>query len=68
EVAKHLPIDPFLSDTHPPYLSPHPYTPKPNEPQPLTLLPQQIPHLPPITYEHLCPQTTQNPQPLFNFN
>ncbi|WP_398574614.1 TatD family hydrolase, partial [Staphylococcus epidermidis] len=28
QLPKHLPIHPFLSHTHPPYLSPHPYTPK----------------------------------------
>ncbi|WP_186309833.1 TatD family hydrolase, partial [Staphylococcus saprophyticus] len=55
----------LLLQTDPPFLSPHPYTPKTNQPLPLTLLPQQIPELPPLTYQQVSKQTTQNPQPFF---
>ncbi|WP_398570986.1 TatD family hydrolase [Staphylococcus aureus] len=58
----------MLLQTHPPYLSPHPYTPNPNQPPTLTLLPQQIPQLKPLSYQQLSQQTTKNPHKFFNLN
>ena len=68
EVAKHVPMDRLLCETDAPYLSPHPYRGKRNEPERVTLVAQQIADLRGMTYEEVCRQTTENAERLFNLN
>ncbi|MGE7167143.1 TatD family hydrolase [Staphylococcus hominis] len=68
EVAKHVPMDRLLVETDAPYLSPHPYRGKRNEPERVTLVAQQIADLRDMTYEEVCRQTTENAERLFNLN
>ena len=66
EVAKHVPMERLLVETDAPYLSPHPYRGKRNEPERVTLVAQQIAELRGMTYEDVCRQTTENAERLFN--
>lgn len=68
EVAKHVPMDRLLVETDAPYLSPHPFRGKRNEPQRVTLVAQQIAELRDMSYEEVCRQTTENAERLFNLN
>ena len=68
EVAKHVTMDRLLCETDAPYLSPHPYRGKRNEPERVTLVAQQIADLRGMTYEEVCRQTTENAERLFNLN
>ena len=54
----------LLCETDAPYLSPHPYRGKRNEPERVTLVAQQIADLRGMTYE-VCRQTTENAERLF---
>ncbi len=51
-----------------PYLSPHPYRGKRNEPARVTLVAEQIAELKGLSYEEVCEQTTKNAEKLFNLN
>lgn len=66
EVAKHVPLDRLLVETDAPFLTPHPYRGKRNEPAHVTLVAQQIADLRGISYEEVAQQTTQNAERLFN--
>ena len=66
EVAKHVPMERLLVETDAPYLSPHPYRGKRNEPERVTLVAQQMAELRGMTYEDVCRQTTENAERLFN--
>lgn len=68
EVAKHVPLDRLLVETDAPYLSPHPYRGKRNEPMRVTLVAEQIAELRDISYEEVAKQTTENAERLFNLN
>ena len=65
EVAKHVPMDRLLVETDAPYLSPHPYRGKRNEPERVTLVVEQIAELRGMSYEDVCHQTTENLERLF---
>lgn len=65
EVAKHVSLDRLLVETDAPYLSPHPYRGKRNEPARVTLVAEQIADLRGISYEEVAAQTTQNAERLF---
>ncbi|MCH4337488.1 TatD family hydrolase [Staphylococcus haemolyticus] len=65
EVAKHVPMDRLLVETDAPYLSPHPYRGKRNEPERVTLVAEQIAELRGMSYEDVCHQTTENAERLF---
>ena len=52
-------MDRLLVETDAPYLSPHPYRGKRNEPERVTLV-EQIAELRGMSYEDVCRQTTEN--------
>ena len=53
-------MDRLLVETDAPYLSPHPYRGKRNEPERVTLVAEQIAELRGMSYEDVCRQTTEN--------
>ena len=55
----------MLVETDAPYLSPHPYRGKRNEPERVTLVAEQIAELRGMSYEDVCRQTTENAERLF---
>ncbi|MBF7020735.1 TatD family hydrolase [Staphylococcus sp. 18_1_E_LY] len=65
EVAQHVPFDRLLVETDAPFLSPHPYRGKRNEPARVTLVAEQIAELRGVSYEEVCEQTTKNAETLF---
>ncbi|KRG11399.1 TatD family hydrolase [Staphylococcus sp. NAM3COL9] len=65
EVAKHVPFERLLVETDAPFLSPHPYRGKRNEPVRVTLVAEQIAELRGVSYEEVCKQTTENAERLF---
>ncbi|CAG7914898.1 MULTISPECIES: TatD family hydrolase [Mammaliicoccus] len=65
EVAQHIPLDRLLVETDAPYLSPHPYRGKRNEPARVKLVAEQIAELRGISYEEVCKATTENAERLF---
>lgn len=65
EVAKVVPLDALLIETDAPYLSPHPYRGKVNEPSRVTLVAEEIARIREISYEEIAQQTTQNARKLF---
>lgn len=65
EVAKAVPLDRLLIETDAPYLSPHPYRGKRNEPANVTLVARHIAELKDISYEEVCKITTANALKLF---
>ncbi|EKU46147.1 TatD family hydrolase [Staphylococcus massiliensis] len=65
EVAKHVPLERLLVETDAPFLSPHPYRGKRNEPSRVTLVAEQIAELRGISYEEVCKVTTENAERLF---
>lgn len=65
EVAKHVPLDRLLVETDAPFLSPHPYRGKRNEPARVKLVAEQIAELRGMTYEEICKATTENAERLF---
>ncbi|TDL95277.1 TatD family hydrolase [Macrococcus carouselicus] len=66
EVAKHVPLDKLIVETDAPYLTPHPYRGKRNEPAYVKFVAEQIAELRGITYEELAAATTQNAERLFH--
>lgn len=65
EVAQHVPLDRLLVETDAPYLSPHPYRGKRNEPARVKLVAEQIAELRGLSYEEVCEATTKNAERLF---
>ena len=65
EVAQHVPLDKLIVETDAPYLTPHPYRGKRNEPAYVKLVAEQIAELRGISYEALAAATTQNAEKLF---
>lgn len=65
EVAQHVPLDRLLVETDAPYLSPHPYRGKRNEPARVKLVAEQIAELRGISYEEVCKATKENAERLF---
>ncbi|MEB1809650.1 MAG: TatD family hydrolase [Bacillaceae bacterium] len=66
EVAVEVPLDRLLIETDCPYLAPHPYRGKRNEPAYVELVAKQIAELKEMTYEELTQQTMDNAKKLFN--
>ena len=66
EVAKKLPIDRILIETDCPYLTPHPYRGKRNQPGYVGLIAQEIATIRGIELTELAEQTTANGKRLFN--
>lgn len=65
EVAAQIPIEDLLIETDAPYLTPHPYRGKRNEPLYVSLVASQIAELKQISYEMVCEQTMKNGLELF---
>ena len=66
EVAKVIPLDRLLIETDAPYLAPHPYRGKRNEPAYVKLVAEEIARLREIDYEELCKITTRNAFEIFS--
>lgn len=65
DIAVHVPIEKLLVETDAPYLTPHPYRGKRNEPAYVKLVAEKIAELRGMTYEDLAVQTTKNAETLF---
>ncbi len=65
EVATQIPLESLLIETDAPYLTPHPYRGKRNEPSYVKLIAEQIAQLKGLTYEEVASQTTKNACDLF---
>jgi len=66
EVAKMVPIDKLLIETDAPYLSPHPFRGKTNEPARVKLVAEEIARLRGLSYTDIAKQTAKNAYRLFN--
>ena len=65
-VAEKVPLERLLIETDCPFLSPHPFRGKRNEPARVTLVAEQLAQLKNISYEELAQITTTNAKRLFN--
>lgn len=68
EVAKEIPLDRLLIETDCPYLAPHPYRGKRNEPAYVKLVAEQIAELKGISLAEVAKKTTENAKKLFDIN
>ncbi|KAA0543727.1 TatD family deoxyribonuclease [Bacillus sp. BGMRC 2118] len=68
EVAAEIPLDKLLIETDCPYLAPHPYRGKRNEPSYVTLVAQEIATLKGITYDEVVQKTYDNARQIFNIH
>ncbi len=65
EVAAEIPLDKLLIETDCPYLAPHPYRGKRNEPGYVKLVAEQIAEIKGLTFEEVAEATTRNAKKLF---
>ncbi|MGI8387346.1 TatD family hydrolase [Robertmurraya sp. P23] len=68
EVAQEIPLNKLLIETDCPYLAPHPYRGKRNEPSYVKLVAEQIAELKGLSYEEVSQVTTENAKILFGIN
>ncbi|UAL47485.1 TatD family hydrolase [Sutcliffiella horikoshii] len=68
EVVKEIPMEKLLIETDCPYLTPHPYRGKRNEPGYVRLVAEQIAELKELTIEEVTEKTTANAKKLFGIN
>lgn len=68
KVAEEIPLDRLLIETDCPYLAPHPYRGKRNEPAYVKLVAEQIAELKGISYEEAARVTTENARKLFGIH
>ncbi|WP_409290917.1 TatD family hydrolase [Peribacillus sp. SCS-37] len=68
EVAEAIPLEMLLIETDCPYLAPHPYRGKRNEPAYVKLVAEQIAEIKGISYEEVAEATFRNAQKLFSIN
>lgn len=66
EIAKLVPLDRLLIETDAPYLTPHPYRGKRNEPMHVKLVAEEIARLRDISYEEVAKATTENAKRIYN--
>lgn len=66
EVAKEVPLNRLLIETDCPYLTPHPYRGKRNEPAYVKLVAEEIASIKGISFEELAEITTENAKTVFN--
>ena len=60
EVAKEIPLEHLLIETDAPYLAPHPYRGKRNEPALVTLVAEEIARLKELSVDEVAAKTTEN--------
>ncbi|MDQ0220911.1 TatD family deoxyribonuclease [Peribacillus cavernae] len=68
EVAAEIPLDRLLIETDCPYLAPHPYRGKRNEPSFVKLVAEQIAEIKNVTMEEVAEATEKNAKKLFGIN
>ncbi|MEV5036934.1 TatD family hydrolase [Peribacillus frigoritolerans] len=68
EVAAAVPLDRLLIETDCPYLAPHPYRGKRNEPSYVKLVAEQIAEIKQLTIEEVSQATMENAKKLFGIN
>ena len=68
EVATEIPLSKLLIETDAPYLAPHPYRGKRNEPVYVTLVAEEIAKLKGLSIEEVALATTENAQSLFKID
>ncbi|MED3762083.1 TatD family hydrolase [Peribacillus frigoritolerans] len=68
EVVAAVPLDRLLIETDCPYLAPHPYRGKRNEPSYVKLVAEQIAEIKQLTIEEVSQATTENAKKLFGIN
>jgi TatD DNase family protein len=66
EVAAEIPLDKLLIETDCPYLAPHPYRGKRNEPSYVKLVAEQIAEIKGITFDEVAEVTSQNAKKIFD--
>ncbi|HJE19383.1 TatD family hydrolase [Aliicoccus persicus] len=66
EVAMHVPLDKLLVETDAPFLTPHPYRGKRNEPAYVKLVAEQIAELREVSYEEVAKATSENAKKIYN--
>lgn len=65
EVAMEIPLEKLLIETDCPYLTPHPFRGKRNEPSYVKLVAEEIANLKGISYDEVAQVTTKNAKSLF---
>lgn len=65
EVAMEIPMEQLLIETDCPYLTPHPFRGKRNEPSYVKLVAEEIAQLKGLSYEEVAAKTTENAKKLF---
>ncbi|MGD6943821.1 TatD family hydrolase [Cytobacillus gottheilii] len=68
EVAEVIPLEKLLIETDCPFLAPHPYRGKRNEPSYVTLVAQEIAEIKEISVHEVAKATTDNAKKLFGIN
>jgi TatD DNase family protein len=68
DVVRHVPLDRLLMETDCPFLTPHPYRGRRNEPAYVRLVGERIAILREMAFEDLAEATTANAERLFAFN
>lgn len=68
EVAEAIPLEKLLIETDCPYLAPHPYRGKRNEPSYVKLVAEQIAEIKGISFEEVAKATTENAKKIFGIN
>lgn len=68
QVATEIPLSHLLVETDAPYLAPHPYRGKRNEPAYVKLVAEEIAKLKEITLEEVARETTANAKKIFNLS